>query len=250
MTNLGCGVDIGGSGIKGALVDLDTGQFVTDRIKILTPQPATPRAVAEVVGDIVEQLGWSDSVGITLPATVREQIACSAANIDPSWIGTDLQELFGRALPHREITVLNDADAAGLAEVAYGDERARRGAVIFLTFGTGIGSAFLLNGQLFPNTELGHLEVNGKIAERRASAAARERHEWSYERWAKEVSKVLEVYEKLFSPGLFIAGGGISRKAERWIPKLSNRVEVIPAQLRNTAGIVGAAQAADSGLRP
>ncbi len=250
MSDLGCGIDIGGSGIKGAIVNLDTGEFTTDRVKILTPQPATPDAVADVVAQIVHQLDWSGSVGITLPATVKNQTACSAANIDPSWIGTDLQSLFGKALPHRDITILNDADAAGLAEVAYGDERARKGVVLFLTFGTGIGSALLLDGQLVPNTELGHLEVNGKIAERRASAAARERRQWSYERWAKEVSKVLETYEKLFSPSVFIAGGGISRKAEKWIPKLTNTVEVIPAQLRNTAGIVGAAMAAHNGLTP
>lgn len=231
-------------------MDLDTGEFVTERVKILTPQPATPTAVADVVAQIVQRLEWAGPVGITLPATVRNQTACSAANIDPSWIGSDLQELFGQALPQLDIVVLNDADAAGLAEVAYGDERARRGAVIFLTFGTGIGSAFLLDGRLFPNTELGHLEVNGQIAEKRASAAARERHEWSFKKWAHEVSTVLKTYEKLFSPGLFIAGGGISRKADKWIPHLSNNVNVIPAQLRNTAGIVGAAMAARTGLKP
>ncbi|MGD7001110.1 polyphosphate--glucose phosphotransferase [Corynebacterium halotolerans] len=250
MTNTAFGIDIGGSGIKGARVDLDTGEFIGDRLKIATPSPATPDAVAETVAEILRQAEWDGDVGITLPSVVKDQVALSAANIDKSWIGTNVDELFHNHLGGREISVLNDADAAGLAEAAFGDPRARQGAVIFLTFGTGIGSAFLINGELFPNTELGHLEVDGKEAEHRASSAVKEREELSYKKWAKRVSKVLLEYERLFSPQVFLVGGGISREYERWVPLLTNDVTVIPAQLRNRAGIVGAAMAVTQRVAP
>lgn len=250
MKNIAFGVDIGGSGIKGAKVDLTTGEFIGDRIKIKTPKPATPDAVAETVLEILERAEWEGPVGITLPSVVKNQIALSAANIDPSWIGTDVQHLFTRHLGDREISVLNDADAAGLAEVAFGDERAKQGPVIFLTFGTGIGSALLLDGELFPNTELGHLQVNGKEAERRASSAVKEDKGLSYKKWAKRVSKVMAEYERLFSPQLFIVGGGISRDHEEWVPRLDINTPIIPAQLRNQAGIVGAAMAVTNHLAP
>lgn len=250
MKNIAFGVDIGGSGIKGAKVDLTTGEFIGDRIKIKTPKPATPDAVAETVLEILERAEWEGPVGITLPSVVKNQIALSAANIDPSWIGTDVQHLFTRHLGDREISVLNDADAAGLAEVAFGDERAKQGPVVFLTFGTGIGSALLLDGELFPNTELGHLQVNGKEAERRASSAVKEDKGLSYKKWAKRVSKVMAEYERLFSPQLFIVGGGISRDHEEWVPRLDINTPIIPAQLRNQAGIVGAAMAVTNHLAP
>ncbi|MGP6173018.1 polyphosphate--glucose phosphotransferase [Corynebacterium sp. A21] len=250
MTNIAFGIDIGGSGIKGAKVDLDTGEFIGDRIKIKTPKPATPDAVAETVQEILNEAEWDGAVGITLPSVIREQIAYSAANIDPSWIGTDVQELFQRHLGGREVSVLNDADAAGLAEVTFGDEKAKEGSVLFLTFGTGIGSAFLLNGELFPNTELGHLEIGGKEAEHRASSAVKERKGLSYKKWAKRVSKVMAEYERLFNPQLFIVGGGISREHEEWVPRLDISTEVIPAQLRNQAGIVGAAMAVAKHVAP
>lgn len=250
MTNTAFGIDIGGSGIKGARVDLDTGEFIGDRLKIATPSPATPDAVAETVAEILRQAEWDGDVGITLPSVVKDQVALSAANIDKSWIGTNVDELFHNHLGGREISVLNDADAAGLAEATFGDPRARQGAVIFLTFGTGIGSAFLINGELFPNTELGHLEVDGKEAEHRASSAVKEREELSYKKWAKRVSKVLLEYERLFSPQVFLVGGGISREYERWVPLLTNDVTVIPAQLRNRAGIVGAAMAVTQRVAP
>lgn len=248
------GVDVGGSGIKGALVDLRTGDFVGERIKILTPQPATPDAVAETIVELARRLEWEGPLGVTLPSVIRGQRALSAANIDSSWIGVDVADLFARHLPGREVVALNDADAAGLAEVAYGTEAARSGPVIFLTFGTGIGSAFLLDGNLFPNTEIGHMLVRYRDvvdeAEHLASSAAKDREEMSYKKWARRVSAVLAQYEALFNPQLFIVGGGISREHEKWIPRLENATPVIPATLRNRAGIVGAAMAVTSHLAP
>lgn len=250
MTRIGFGIDVGGSGIKGARVDLNTGEFIGDRIKIATPQPATPEAVADTIAEILRIAEWDGPVGLTLPSVIKDQVALSAANIDPTWVNTDVQKLFTEHIGQREYSVLNDADAAGLAEVAYGDERAKQGVAILLTFGTGIGSAFLVNGTLFPNTELGHLIIGGKEAESFASSAAKEREGISFEKWAKRVSKVLKEYERLFWPTLFIVGGGISRKSEKWVPFLSNKTPVVPAQLRNRAGIVGAAMAAEQGVKP
>ncbi|EOM78211.1 ROK family protein [Rhodococcus rhodnii] len=250
MGTTGFGVDVGGSGVKGAVVDLTTGELVGDRIKILTPQPATPIAVAETVAQIVAQAEWTGPVGVTLPSVITGGIVRTAANIDPSWIGTDSRALFADALGGREVTVLNDADAAGMAEDEYGAGKDATGVIILLTFGTGIGSAILHNGDLVPNTEFGHLEVDGKEAEHRASSAVKEAKEWGYKRWSKEVSRVLSVYEALLWPDLFVVGGGISRKHEKWIPHLTNRTPVVPAQLFNTAGIVGAARAVTSGVAP
>lgn len=245
-----CGIDIGGSGVKGAIVDMNTGEFVGDRIKIQTPQPATPDAVAETTAEIVRQLGWDGAVGICLPSVVTDQIALTAANIDDSWIGTNVHELFTRHLPAREIAVLNDADAAGLAEVAFGDDVVRTGAVMFLTFGTGIGSALLMNGELFPNTELGHMTVGDEEAEHQASSAVRDREELSYKKWAKRVDRVLSEYARLFNPVAFVVGGGISRKADKWVPLLTIDTPVIPATLRNRAGIIGAAMAVHKHVAP
>lgn len=244
MTTTGFGIDVGGSGVKGALIDLSTGEMIGERIKILTPQPSTPEAIATTVTQIVEQAGWAGPVGITLPSVVTGGVARSAANIDKSWIGTDAVALFGNALGGRAVTVLNDADAAGIAEDTYGAGRDASGVVILLTFGTGIGSAILHNGVLLPNTEFGHLEVHGKEAEHRAASSVKEKKELSYKQWAVEVSKVLTTIEDLTWPDLFIAGGGISRKHEKWIPLLTNRTPVVPAALLNTAGIAGAALAA------
>ncbi|KXI15140.1 polyphosphate--glucose phosphotransferase [Corynebacterium sp. CMW7794] len=248
--NAGFGIDVGGSGIKGAIVDLDTGEFVGERHKIATPQPATPEAVAETITAIIEHFRWDGPVGITLPSVMKHQVARSAANVDQQWIGTDTQELFGRHLPGREVTVLNDADAAGLAEVEFGAAEAREGAAIFLTLGTGIGSAFLLEGKLFPNTELGHMIVGKKEAEKQASSAVKDKKELSYKDWAKRVNTVLEEYEKLFNPDVFLIGGGISRKFDKWSGYLTLETPVMPANLRNRAGIVGAALAAQRGVKP
>lgn len=250
MGNIGFGIDIGGSGIKGARVNMDDGEFVGERIKIRTPQPATPEAVAQTVAEIVRTAEWTAPVGITLPSVIRGQVAYSAANIDPAWIGTDVRELFDRHLDGREVSVLNDADAAGIAEVAFGDPRAREGSVMFLTFGTGIGSALLTDGKLFPNTELGHMMIGQKEAEDRASSAAKDRDGLSYKKWAKRVSRVLNEYERLLNPGVFIVGGGISRDHERWVPLLDVDTPVFPARLRNRAGIVGAAMAVTAHLAP
>lgn len=249
-SNRGFGIDIGGSGIKGAIVDFATGEFVGERLKIATPQPATPEKVAEVVRTLVEKFEWKGPVGITLPSVIKHQHARSAANIDASWIGTNVQALFQEALERTEVMVLNDADAAGLAEVKYGATSARTGTVLFLTLGTGIGSAFLNNGVLFPNTEIGHLYVDGKEAEHQAAASVKKNNDLSYKQWAKRLSKVLREYEALFSPDLFLIGGGISRKAEKWVPLLDVETPVEPAMLLNRAGIVGAALAAREGIEP
>lgn len=244
---LACGVDVGGSGIKGAIVDLRTGLLKSDRVRIETPQPATPAAVVSTVAAVVAELGWTGPVGVTMPSVVTSGIVRTAANIDKSWIGADAGMLLRGALADAPVAVINDADAAGLAEDRYGAGRDAKGVVMLLTFGTGIGSAILNNGVLLPNTELGHLHVGGKQAEHRAADSVRERHDLSWKDWAKEVSRVLEEYEALFWPDLFIAGGGVSRKADKWLPLLENKTPVVAAALQNTAGIVGAAMAAAAG---
>ncbi|GAA1472048.1 ROK family protein [Corynebacterium felinum] len=250
MTRIGFGIDVGGSGIKGARVDLDTGEFIGDRIKILTPKPATPEAIAQTCAEILRIAQWHGPVGITLPSVIKNQFVLSAANIDPSWIGINVGELFAQHLAERDVCVLNDADAAGLAEARYGVPDAAKGATVLLTFGTGIGSALLIDGVLYPNTELGHMIVGGREAESFASSAAKDRDEIGYTKWAARVSEVLCEIERLFNPATFIVGGGISRKADKWVPKLSCSTPVVPAKLRNRAGIVGAAMAAEQNLKP
>ncbi|MDX1890639.1 polyphosphate--glucose phosphotransferase [Mycolicibacterium sp. 050158] len=240
----GFGVDVGGSGVKGGIVDLDTGQLIGERFKLPTPQPSTPEAVAETIATVVGEFGWEGGVGVTYPGVVTDGIVRTAANVDKGWIGTDAREVIGAALGGRAVTVLNDADAAGMAEERFGAGRDHAGVIVLLTFGTGIGSAVIHNGVLLPNTEFGHLEVGGKEAEHRAASSVKEAKEWSYERWTKEVTKVLVVIENAIWPDLFIAGGGISRKADKWIPLLENRTPVVAAALQNEAGIVGAAMAA------
>jgi polyphosphate glucokinase len=239
----GFGVDIGGSGIKGGVVDLDTGQLVGDRLRIETPSPSLPGAVCDVVARIVGEFGWSDRVGVTFPGVMKSGVAHTAANVDASWLGTNLAEGVEAKIPGT-VQTLNDADAAGIAEMRYGAGRDRRGLVLLLTFGTGIGSALFTDGQLVPNTELGHIEVDGHDAERKASAAARDREDLSWHEWAKRVDHYLDVLEKSLWPDLIIVGGGVSKKAEKWVPHLKTRAEVVPAQLLNDAGIVGAALAA------
>jgi polyphosphate glucokinase len=242
----GFGIDVGGSGIKGGIVDLETGQLIGDRIKLLTPQPATPSAVAKTIAEVVKAFGWTGPLGVTYPGVVTHGVVQTAANVDKSWIGTNATEIIGAELDGQEVTVLNDADAAGLAEERYGAGKNLTGLVVLLTFGTGIGSAVIHNGTLIPNTEFGHLEVGGKEAEKRAASSVKEKNDWSFEKWAKEVTKVLVSIENAMWPDLFIAGGGISRKADKWVPLLENRTRVVPAALLNTAGIVGAAMAATS----
>lgn len=250
MTELGFGIDIGGSGIKGALVDLATGQLSGERLRIDTPQPATPDAVADVVAEIVSSFGWTGPIGVTVPCVVQGGVAKTAANVDPSWIGTDADALFAKRLGRTTgaVSVLNDADAAGIAEVRFGDPRARRGVVLLLTFGTGIGSALFVDGKLVPNTEFGHIEVDGADGETRAAASAREREDLTYPEWAERVTRYLTVLERALWPDLVIVGGGVSKKAEKWVPLLRVRSTITPATLQNHAGIVGAAVASAEGL--
>lgn len=245
----GFGVDVGGSGVKGGIVDLDTGQLIGERFKLPTPQPSTPDSVAKTIAEVVEKFGWEGGLGVTYPGVVTDGIVQTAANVDKGWIGTNAQEVIGAALGGRKITVLNDADAAGLAEEKFGAGKDNTGVIVLLTFGTGIGSAVIHNGVLLPNTEFGHLEVGGKEAEHRAASSIKEAKDWSYERWTKEVTKVLIAVENAIWPDLFIAGGGISRKADKWIPLLQNRTPVVAAALQNEAGIVGAAMAAEVAQR-
>lgn len=242
-SNLGLGVDIGGSGIKGALVDLDVGLLVGDRRRIETPHPATPAAVGDVVGDVVAHFDWTAEVGLTLPAVITGGIARTAANIDPSWIGTDVRSALGRRVPG-PVEVLNDADAAGLAEVRYGAARDTAGVVLVLTFGTGIGSALFVDGRLVPNTELGHIDVGGVDGEKLAAASVKEDNDLSWAQWAERVQKYIDRLERFLWPDLIVVGGGVSKRADKWLPLIRHRTPIVAAQLQNAAGIVGAALAA------
>jgi len=239
------GIDIGGSGIKAAPVNLATGALVRDRYRIPTPQPSTPRAVVEVVKKLTTHFQWRGRVGITFPGVVRHGVLLSAANMHKGWIGVDAPKAFRRATKG-PVTVLNDADAAGLAEMTLGAGKRARGVVLVLTFGTGIGSALFVDGRLVPNTELGHVELRGRDAELRASERAREAGNLSWVRWAQRVDEFLHHLEMLFSPDLFIIGGGASKKADKFLPLLTVNAKVVPARLRNEAGIVGAALATRS----
>ncbi|MFJ8084157.1 polyphosphate--glucose phosphotransferase [Streptomyces sp. NPDC096205] len=244
------GVDIGGSGIKGAPVDLEKGDLAQERHKVLTPHPATPDAVADGVREVVEQYEWAGPVGITFPGVVTGGSTIrTAANVDKGWVDTDARALLSERLGGLPVTVVNDADAAGVAEMRFGAGRDRSGTVILLTFGTGIGSALFVDGVLVPNSELGHLELGGHDAEKRASSKAKEDADLTWEHWAHRVQKYLAHVEMLFSPELFIIGGGVSRKSAKFLPFIDGiRAEIVPAQLQNNAGIVGAAmRAAEEG---
>jgi polyphosphate glucokinase len=247
----GFGIDIGGSGIKGCVVDLDAGALDGERVRVPTPQPSTPDAVAEVVADIVKQFGWEGPIGVTLPCVIKKGTALTAANVDKAWIGTDAAALFAARLGKdvSQVTVLNDADAAGMAEMRFGLGAGRQGVVVLLTFGTGIGSALFQDGKLVPNTEFGHLEVDGHDAEKRAAASVKDEKNLSWHEWAHRVSEYVRTLEGLIWPDLVIAGGGVSKKAEHWLPLLEVRTEVVAATLKNDAGIVGAAAAATEGIR-
>lgn len=244
------GIDIGGTGIKGAPVDVETGILTADRVRLLTPQPAEPKAVAEVVAEVVGRFSACGPVGATFPAVIRAGRAETAANVDPSWIGEDVAARLGDAAG-RPFVVLNDADAAGLAEMRFGAGRGRQGVVVMVTLGTGIGTAVFVDGQLVPNTELGHLELGGREAEKWAADSVRERKGLSWQKWGKRVDEYLRHLEMLLSPDLFVLGGGASKRSAKFFPSLGTRAEVVPAQLLNEAGIVGAAVAAsDPGRRP
>jgi polyphosphate glucokinase len=236
------GIDIGGTGIKGAPVNTDTGELLAERFRIPTPHPALPNSVADVVQKIAAHFQYKGPAGITFPAIVKKGIIHSAANVDPSWIQVDAAKLFTSHLKG-QATVVNDADAAGVAEMRFGSGKNRNGTVILLTFGTGIGSAVFHDGDLLPNTEFGHLQIRGKDAERRCSERVREEKDMSFKKWAKIVSEYLETLEKLFSPELFIIGGGVSKKADKFLPYLTAKTDVLiqPAKMQNDAGIIGAA---------
>jgi len=234
------GIDVGGSGIKGAPVDIETGQLLAERLRIKTPENAEPQPVAEVVNEVAQAFKWKGSIGIGFPAPFKSGITMMAANIAEAWVGMNAEQLFTEATGC-PCKVGNDADAAGLAEMTFGAGKGRPGTVIMITLGTGIGTAIFHDGNLLPNTEFGHLEIKGEDAESRASDAAREREDLSWPKYAKRLNTYLLAMERLFWPDLFIIGGGISKKHEKFLPLLSVRTETIPAQLKNGAGIVGAA---------
>jgi polyphosphate glucokinase len=238
------GIDIGGTGIKAAPVDVVTGQLLAARNKIATPQPATPEAVTDVIRELATSFGWTGPAGATFPGVITNGVVRTAANVDKSWVGTDAAALFGKAIG-TEVSVLNDADAAGIAEMTFGAGRGERGTVLMLTFGTGIGSALFIGGQLVPNTEFGHIEIRGHDAERRASEHAKELHDLSWSKWAERVDEYLRHMEALLWPDLIVVGGGISKESEKWVPLLDGvRARIVTASLHNDAGIVGAAMAA------
>ena len=237
------GIDIGGSGIKGAPVDTETGNLLAERIRIKTPGDAEPQPVADVVAEIAKAFRWNGPIGIGFPAPIKAGVAMMAANISDKWIGTNADDLFTKTTGC-DCTMINDADAAGLAEMRFGAGRNQMGTVIMLTLGTGIGTAIFNEGHLLPNTEFGHLEMRGRDAEHRVSDAARERDLLTWKKYAKRLNRYLKEMEKLFWPDLFIVGGGISKEANKYLPMLHIRTPIVPAQLLNQAGIVGAALAA------
>ena len=238
-----CSVSTSGSGVKGAPVDTRTGALTADRLRIETPDPSTPEAVAKVVRQITEHFGGDGAIGITVPGVVKHGTVLTAANIDKSWIGTDAKALFSGATG-RPATVLNDADAAGVAEMRFGAGKGRDGVVVMITLGTGIGFAVFNDGILLPNVEMGHIEMHGQDAESQASARVREENDESWKHWAKKVDEYLDRVDALLWPDLIIIGGGVSKKAEKFFPYLNTRAELVPAALQNDAGIVGAALAA------
>jgi polyphosphate glucokinase len=240
------GIDVGGSGVKGAPVDLQTGDLAANRLRIPTPRPSTPEAVAGAIAQIVESHGWNGPVGVTIPSVVRSGVVETAANIDDGWVGLDAAAMLSDRL-EMPVTVVNDADAAGLAEARYGAAKGVDGVVILLTFGTGIGSAYLHDGRLIPNTELGHLIFKGQQAEHYAAGRLVKRGELEIDWWARRVDELLGYIEELFWPDLFVFGGGISKRFETYSHHFTTQAPIVPAVLRNQAGIVGAAFAASIG---
>ncbi|MEV7634305.1 polyphosphate--glucose phosphotransferase [Microbacterium sp. NPDC089318] len=241
------GIDIGGTGIKGGIVDLKKGELLGERFRVPTPQPAAPDSVAEAVALVISELSARPEapaagtpIGVTFPGIIQHGVVHSAANVDNSWLNTDIDALLTARLG-RPVEVINDADAAGLAEARYGAGEGVAGTVLVITLGTGIGSAFIFDGKLVPNAELGHLEIDGHVAETKASAVARERDGLSWDEYSVLLQRYFSHVEFLFSPELFIVGGGISKRADEYLPNLKLRTPIVPAVLRNEAGIVGAA---------
>ena len=235
------GIDIGGTGMKGAIVDTETGELLTERIKILTPQPATPKAVTRVFRQLIEEIGWEgELIGCGFPAIIKQNVAKSAANIHLEWINKNVVKLFQNAV-NREVFILNDADAAGLAEVRKGAGKDKKGTIIMVTVGTGLGSAVFTNGYLVPNTELGHFKMHGKVAEHYASNSARKKFDLNWEEWGGRLNEYLYHLQRLFSPDMFILGGGVSKKMEFFRKHLTVEIPIKKAVFQNNAGIIGAA---------
>lgn len=237
------GIDVGGSGIKGAPVDTETGQLMAERLRIKTPKGAEPEPVAKVVAEIAQSFNWKGPIGIGFPAPIKGGVAMMAANISEKWVGVNADDLFTK-ITGCDCTMINDADAAGLAEMKFGAGRGQPGTVIMITLGTGIGTAIFYRGNLLPNAEFGHLEMKGRDAEHRASDAVRQSEDLSWKKYAKRLNKYLAAMQKLFWPDLFIIGGGISKQHEKFLPLLTLETPIVPAQFLNEAGIVGAALAA------
>jgi polyphosphate glucokinase len=245
------GIDIGGTGIKGALVNTKKGQLVTERIRFDTPDGATPEQVIAKVAEIVDQLDTDKDtpIGICFPAIIKDGVTLSAANVSKDWVGLKAEKLFSKALD-RKVVLLNDADAAGVAEIKYGAGQERKGLVLMVTLGTGIGTALFMNGKLIPNSELGHLEIDGVDYESMASYSAKERENLSFADWAKRLSKYFAAVDRLLSPDLIIVGGGISKQHEEFLPLVESKVKLVPAESKNNAGIIGAAFIARKRLKP
>ncbi len=237
------GIDIGGSGIKGAIVDVRAGKMISDRLRLDTPENSTPSKVAHVIGELAALFRWQGKIGCTFPGVIRHGTVFTAANMDKAWIGVNGETLLRRKTKCA-VHLLNDADAAGIAEMQFGAGKNKIGVVLILTFGTGIGSALFVDGKLVPNTELGHLEMNGADAEAQAAARVRTEENLSWKKWAGRINEYLAQVELLFSPDLIIVGGGVSKRADEFLPLLKTRARIVPARLRNDAGIVGAALAA------
>lgn len=241
------GIDIGGSGIKGAIIDTATGELKSERIRLVTPQPATPEAVAQTLKELVDQIGYKGPIGCGFPARVINGEVLTAANIDKSWINVKVEDLFSK-VTGQKVFVANDADVAGLAELTFGAVKDYKGPVLFLTIGTGIGSALFINGQMYPNTEFGHIKFKGDIAEHYCSDAVREREELGYKEWGERLNKFLEYIAFLTQPDFIVLGGGVSKKFEKYESKLTLSTKVVPATTLNLAGIIGAAMYAKSHL--
>jgi polyphosphate glucokinase len=245
------GIDIGGTGIKGALVNTKKGQLVSERIRFDTPDGATPEEVIAKVAEIVDQLDSDKDtpIGICFPAIIKDGVTLSAANVSKDWVGVKAEKLFSKAL-NRIVVLLNDADAAGVAEIKYGAGQERKGLVLMVTLGTGIGTALFMNGKLIPNSELGHLEIDGVDYESMASFSAKERENLSFADWAKRLTKYFNMVDRLFSPDLIIVGGGVSKQHEEFLPLIETNIKMVPAESKNNAGIIGAAFIARRRLKP
>jgi polyphosphate glucokinase len=236
------GIDVGGSGIKGAPVDTETGELLAERVRVKTPKPATPEAIVQTAVEVVKRSGLDGPVGCGFPAVIKGGVVRTAANIDKAVIGFDMQGRLEQELGS-PVRVVNDADAAGLAEMRWGAGREEAGVVLMLTLGTGIGTSLFIGGRLLPNTELGHIEVRGEEAEHRASDGARKREDLSWKEYAGRLDEFLHRIEDLLWPDVIVVGGGISKKSEKFFPHLTARTRVVRAEMLNEAGIAGAALA-------